>query len=373
MRLFITSLFLLSCLSAHTQLYKGGKYFNSFSSNFGGYGYQEYLTNTGEFGGASIELSRNSNLLVLAVSPAYGVFASDHWLLGGAVFTAYFSFSENENLSLVGLSPFARYYINPQSANTHWFGQLKADFVGNYYHDDFEYRLGGDVRLGLTHFLGEGLAIDAFVGLRDQDLRDDSPLLRIYTGTTLSVYLQQGQWPARQAAQAGFRGGSWMIGGTTIDFGWEPGEREGIDFSVSPNIYYFVNDHLAVGAGVGLSFFQRKGEFSGIESLTFTDISLAPQVRYYISETNSRQQWFIAGGARFLLEETRLISDSSFFPPNEESFRSHDIGFGFGLNSFLTPNVAIELGPSLRYFSRFEEYRLGFDVGLQFFLTKKQS
>jgi hypothetical protein len=35
-------------------------------------------------------------------------------------------------------------------------------------------------------------------------------------------------------------------------------------------------------------------------------------------------------------------------------------------------NVALELGPNLRYFADDESYRVGFDIGLQYFINKME-
>jgi hypothetical protein len=78
----------------------------------------------------------------------------------------------------------------------------------------------------------------------------------------------------------------------------------------------------------------------------------------------------VAGGAGFLITENRFKSDFPVSFPSKESTRSYELGLGFGLNTFLSSNVALELGPSLRYFSEQESYRVGFDIGLQYFINK---
>ena len=371
MRYLTISLLLLVSLSLHAQLQKGGKYFNSFSANFGGLGYQDYLTNKAELGEVSLNLAPEPfyDQLNVVVSPTYGVFVSDHLLLGGSLVGGYLSDFEDNGI-LVGGAPFARYYFNPQAANTHFFSDLGVDFFGGSFGGDFDYVLGGNFSLGLTHFLGEGVAVDASLGLRDGDLQGTELPLRIFASTSLSIYFQQGQWAGRKTTEAGFKAGSWMIGGSTSGFGWEPVENGDIDFSIRPNVYYFIGDYLAVGAGIGFDFERVK--LNSRQQITFTDVMLSPQIRYYLSETGSRHQWFVAGGAGFLIEENRFRSDFPTGFPSEESFRSYELGLGFGVNTFLTPNVALELGPSLRYFSEDESYRVGFDIGLQYFINKAE-
>ncbi|MEO0874823.1 MAG: hypothetical protein AAFY48_09480, partial [Bacteroidota bacterium] len=58
MRIITISLLLLFSLSLHAQLQKGGKYFNSTIQNFGLL--EDYLTNNGDLGGASLLLSPDS-------------------------------------------------------------------------------------------------------------------------------------------------------------------------------------------------------------------------------------------------------------------------------------------------------------------------
>ena len=369
MRLLTISLLLLFSLSVNAQLQKGGKYFNSTIQNFGVL--PNYLSNIGGVGEASVFFLPQSEVLSLAIAPEYGLFVTDHWLLGGGLLVNYQSDFEDD-VTTLALVPFARYYFNPQANNTHFFGQLELDVIGSFFDGDFDYNLGGDLSVGLTHRLGEGIALDAFVALREDDLRGLSdPPLRIFAGTALGIYLGQDQWKGRKAAQAGFKAGSWMIGGTASGFSWEPVENGDISFSISPNAYYFVGDYLAVGAGLGFDF-NRIILGSGIQRATFADITLSPQVRFYLSETGSRQQWFIAGGAGFLFRENRFQSDIPVSFPSEESFSSYQLGLGFGLNTFIAPNVAFELGPNLRYFSETENYRFGVDIGLQYFINKKE-
>lgn len=369
MRLITISLLLLASLSVHAQLQKGVQYFNSSARNFGVP--PNYLTNIGDLGEASLFLSPNSNVLSISLAPEYGAFVSDHLLVGGGFLMGYQSDFE-DGFTVLALAPFARYYFNPTADNTHFFGQLGFDVFGTLFSGEFNYNIGGDLSVGLTHRLGGGVAMDAFLAVRDDDLRGlvDAPL-RIYAGAGLGIYLQQDQWAGRKTAPAGFKAGSWMIGGSASRINWEPVEDGDLSFFISPNAYYFVGDYLAVGVGVGFDF-TRLRFAGGQQRYTNTDITLNPQVRFYLSETGSRQQWFIAGGAGFQFEENRFQSDFPVGFPEAESIRRYQLGLGVGLNTFLTPNVAFELGPNLRYFSETDNYRLGFDIGLQYFINKKE-
>lgn len=369
MRSLIISLFLLTSLSLNAQLQKGGKYFNSAFANFGGLETPSYLTNNSDLGGSSLFLSPLYDEFSLLAAPEYGVFVSDRLLLGGGLLGGYFSNFEDDVI-LARLIPFVRYYFNPQANNTHFFSELEFDFATRVFNGESDYGLGGDISFGLTHFLGDGLALDAFLALRDDDLREGELPLRLFAGTSLSIYFQQGQWAGRKAAEAGFKAGSWMIGGSTSGFTWETTENGNLGFSIRPNVYYFVGDYLAVGAGVGFDFQRRK--LGSLQKVTFAEILLSPQVRFYLSETGSRYQWFVAGGAGFLIEESRFKSDIPTTFPSKESARSYELGLGFGLNTFLTSNVALELGPNLRYFADDESYRIGFDIGLQYFINKAE-
>ncbi|MEL6656194.1 MAG: hypothetical protein AAFR36_07100 [Bacteroidota bacterium] len=367
MRIITISLLLLFSLSLHAQLQKGGKYFNSTIQNFGLL--EDYLTNNGDLGGASLLLSPDSEAFSASVFPEYGVFVSDHLLVGGGFLGAYQS-DFDFDFTVLALVPFARYYFNPQASNTYFFSQLQFDVIGSFFDGESEYDLGADLSVGITHRLGEGMALDAFLGLRNDDLQGELDVpLRIFAGTTLGIYLQQDQWAGRKAAQAGFKAGSWMIGGTASGFSWEPVEDGRLSFSLSPNAFYFIGDYLAVGTGVTFDFLRAKFA-NGRQRLTNSNITLSPQVRFYLSETGSRQQWFIAGGAGFQFEEIRFQSDIPVGFAEETSTSSYQLGLGFGLNTFLTPNIAFELGPNLIYVSEVEFYRLGFDIGLQYFINK---
>ncbi|MEL7251265.1 MAG: hypothetical protein AAFO03_22745 [Bacteroidota bacterium] len=104
----------------------------------------------------------------------------------------------------------------------------------------------------------------------------------------------------------------------------------------SPEYGVFVRDHLLLGGGV----------LAGYQSDFENDITVFGLVPFR--------------------------SEIPVGVPERESFSSYQLSLGFGLNTFLTPNVALELGPNLRYLSEIDNYRLGFDIGLQYFINKTE-
>jgi opacity protein-like surface antigen len=379
--LITLSLLLIATLwgsQAHAQLQRGTRFFGNTLPP-GGAGFNSHGTPSvhSGWGEAALTTSRQTGVpgedrwLSFALAPQYGGFVSDNLLVGGSLtFFTLSDLDDNGSASVLSLNPFARYYLNPGSANNHVYGQIGASYTANL-GESGENFWSSDLGLGLTHFLAPGLAFDtyAFYGISDWS---ESGTGSLGLSAGLNVFFGQEQREGRSEAASGFGRGSLMIGGTSGGFGFNssPTSRF-IQLSLRPQALYFLSSQFAVGGGLDFSLAHT----SAFANFTAAEIRLIPQARYYFSAAPKRQQWFAAAG----LEIGRsgvTIEDGGSFSQNH-----FGLGLGLGLNYFLSPNVALELGPSLRYdLQRNDDLldldtkrlRLGLDVGIQFFLNKKE-
>jgi len=361
--LLISFLLLLS-ISATAQLERGMRYLgnssvNSLNINVPG------AQVSGELGNLSYIRQEEDDLGVFVIAPQYGAFLADNLMLGaGLGFITLTNFEESN--SLLQINPFARFYANPAAARTHFFGQAGLNFLallGN----DGDSNFGLDAGVGLTHFLAPGVGLDAFLAYSIQDLSTRGSGA-FGLGAALKVYLGNEQRQHTRSAVSGIGRGSIMIGGTSGNLRIQDNDfGKRTDFDLSPKVMYFIQDRLALGAGLGLSFSRR--EF--FTTFTQSNISINPQMRYYLSE-GRHQQWFIGAGVEVGWEnfnvEDFISGNSTFF----------GFGAGAGVNVFLTPGLAFEFGPSLalRSYSgdtaNTNAFSLGVNAGLQFFINKNK-
>lgn len=329
------------------QLTRGTFYSSGYGSN-----------NIPGFANGLAELSLNAgndnDLLGLAIAPEFGLFVSDRWLLGSRLTIGSFTLVGSTGVGGFSLSPFARYYFNPQASNNHFFANAQFNLSLS------PGTVGANLGLGLTHFLAPGLGWDTYLALQRSDFEIDKDL-RVGLSSRLNIYLNKDLRTNRREALAGIQRGSVMIGGTNGGFSFGiQSAREGTSnistFDIAPNLLYFFTDHLAVGTRLNLAF-------NGNDNFDVTTFGLAPQARYYFAKAQ-HQMWFISSAYEFA-RSTGKLAEQDF------EVNSTSLSFGGGLNSFLTPHLALELAPNLNYNFESKATRIGVDLGVQFFLHPK--
>lgn len=310
---------------------------------------------TGGLAGLAIEASKEDNALFgLAIAPEFGLFVSDRWLLGSRLTIGSFALAGVTGVGGFSLSPFARYYFNPQAHNNHFFANAQFDLSLS------PGTVGANLGLGMTHFLAPGLGWDTYLALQQPDFEIDKNL-RLGLSSRLNIYLNNDLRTNRREALSGIQRGSVMIGGTNGGFSFGiQSAREGTSnisiFDIAPNLLYFFTDQLAVGTRLNLAT-------NGNDNFNVTTFGIAPQVRYYFAKAQ-HQLWFI-GSAYEFARSTGKLAEQDF------EVNSTSLSFGGGLNSFLTPHLALELAPNLNYNFERNTTRIGIDLGIQFFLHPK--
>lgn len=316
-----------------------------------GYG----INNTPGFANGLAELSLNTGngdgLLGLAIAPEFGLFVSDRWVLGSRLTIGSFILSGETGAGSFSLSPFARYYFNPQARNNHFFANAQLDLSLS------PSAVGANLGLGMTHFLAPGLGWDTYLALQQPDF-EIKRNLRLGLSSRLNIYLNKDLRTNRREALSGIQRGSVIIGGTNGSFSFGiQSAREGTSnisiFDIAPNLFYFFTDRLAVGTRLNLAI-------AGNDNFNVTTFGFTPQVRYYFAEAQHRL-WFIGSAYQFVRSKGTV--DGQDFEDNRKS-----LSVGGGLNSFLTPHLALELAPNFNYNFESTVTRVGIDLGVQFFL-----
>ena len=359
-RFTLSVLLVFFCFAlAQAQLTKGTRFLGTSSGGAGNLLYTTPLAVYGGLGEASYPANDDNNLLILSVSPQAGYFLSDHVLLGSSVLLT-FATDFDETSTFVGAAPFLRYYFNPESTSgTHFYGQGQIGYTISLDDTDINatpFSLG----LGVTHMLGRGVGLDGFAELRSFDLGTDGSS-SISLGASINVFLNDSTYQNRSTASANLQARTLMVGGSgaLVDFGLE--EEDGSLFAIQPQLFYFVSPQFAVGGGVRMEFSRR--DFGGAD-FTTTNLGFSPQVRYYF-DNSGHQLWFISGGININYDRQK---NDFFGNDNVFSETTADFAFGAGVNTFLAPNIALEVGPSIRIDTPNEAVRVGVDVGVQAFL-----
>lgn len=202
--LFSLVLLLYCPLWVHAQLSKGTWY--ASGSTASGLPVASGLAGLSYFD----ELGTVNNLFGLNLSPEFGYFFSKRLLLGTGVSLSLFSKNDVFDGNALGVTPFARYYLNPQSANNHFFVNTQFNLL---FSSDNNFG-GANAGVGMTHFLAPGIGLDAYLAVIEPDfqIRRNTQL---GLSTSLNVYLNPEMRGTRKTALPNLQAGTLMIGGTS--------------------------------------------------------------------------------------------------------------------------------------------------------------
>lgn len=295
------------------------------------------------------------NVFGLGISPEFGYFFSNNLLIGSRLSASLVG----EEGGAFAVAPFARFYLNPQASNNHFFVNGQLSFLSAS--DDN--LLGANLGVGMTHFLAPGIGLDAYLAVVKPDFEiNRNTQLGLFT--SLNVYLNPEQRATRKQALSALQSGSWMVGGTGASASINiSSPRTGASGSralnLNPNLLYFVSNRLAIGGAVNLAL-----SGFGDGDVLSSSLGISPRVRYYLT-TDRHRVWFLSGAYHY---------DQGKIKFNGEEIKNSvsRASVAAGLNSFFTPNLALELAPNLNYNFEAEALRVGLDLGIQFFLHPKR-
>ncbi len=135
--------------------------------------------------------------------------------------------------------------------------------------------------------------------------------------------------------------------------------------SVNPNVAWFVQDNLAVGGGVSVSFYTSKSESSNTSSSTTSESKatqpafyIGPLARYYFGGSpkgypfaQANLQFGFAGGKSESKTSSGASSETKTKPKSDWNF-----GIAFGYEHFVVPNVGIYGSIGFNYGKSVTEY-----------------
>lgn len=177
---------------------------------------------------------------------------------------------------------------------------------------------------------------------------------------------------------------------------------DGSSFSISinPNVAWFIQDNLAIGGGVSVSFYTAKSESSNTSSTTTSTskstqpaIYIGPLARYYFGGSpkgspfaQANLQIGFSGGKSESKTSTGASSETTTKPKGD-----WNAGVAFGYEHFITPNVGLlgsigfnygksvtdyeyrpSTGNGYDYTSEYSRFYIPVNVGLQVHLSRKR-
>lgn len=293
----------------------------------------------------------------LNLSPEFGYFFSKRLLVGSRITATLYSKNDLFDANAIGVAPFARYYLNPQSTNNHFFVNAQFNLL---FSSDNNFG-GANTGVGMTHFLAPGIGLDAYLAVIEPDfqIRRNTQL---GLSTSLNVYLNPEMRGTRKTALPNLQAGTLMIGGTSAraQFGISsprPGAANLNALTIAPNLLYFVNNRLGLGGAAALGL-------SGNQDFSTTLIGLSPRVRYYLN-TDRHRLLFLSGAYQYDRVKVK-------FNEQELDEKTSRAILALGLNSFFNSNLALELAPNVNYNFDEKSLQAGLDLGIQFFLNPKE-
>jgi Outer membrane protein beta-barrel domain len=176
---------------------------------------------------------------------------------------------------------------------------------------------------------------------------------------------------------------------------------DGSSFSISinPNVAWFVQDNLAIGGGVSVSFYTSKSKSSNTGSTTTSEskstspaVYIGPLARYYFGGSPKgmpfAQANFQIGFSGGKSESETSLGSSSETKTKPKS--DWNAGLAIGYEHFITPNVGLyasvgfnygkskydyeyrpSTGPGYDYTSEYSRFYIPVNVGLQVHILGK--
>ena len=178
----------------------------------------------------------------------------------------------------------------------------------------------------------------------------------LFLGAGVQLVLGKNNRPEERAVGS-FQRGDLLAGAQGVNLNFtESTTSYGTDLGA----YYFLTERFALGVAMGLSRSgQRYISSAGDEKNVYYDLSAGIGTRYYLT-TEQHTIWFVEAGASYDYDNVRsTISGSA-------DRNAVQLLGGAGAQIFVRDNVALELGPQLRYNIVGQEYLPTVSVGMIF-------
>lgn len=161
-------------------------------------------------------------------------------------------------------------------------------------------------------------------------------------------------------------------------------KSDGNSFSISvnPNVAWFVQDNLAIGGGVSISFYNSKSNSSNTSSTTTStseynqpSFYIGPLARYYFGGSAKGMpfaqlnfQYGISGGKSTSKTSTGASSETTTKPKGD-----WNTGLTFGYEHFVTPNVGLFASVGFNYGKSKTQYEYRPSTGTGYDYTSEYS
>lgn len=181
---------------------------------------------------------------------------------------------------------------------------------------------------------------------------------RILLFTLLSLFISL---PAFSQTDKGWRsvGGTGVLG---LNF-----KDKAYNFSLQPEVYWFVANSFAIGMDFGVGLFSVKTSDS--TSSSQASVYAAPGIRYFFSNTDHKWRPYLFGNAGYEAYSTR----SKFNGTSSHSSGSSFLGYaGAGLDWFFSDHAAFDIRLHVIDFSHNTvAFNPTFAIGIQAFFHKE--
>ena len=277
----------------------------------------------------------------------YGVAVLDRLLVGGTVGLDVL-FGEYARRT-VTLAPLVRYYAVNRAA-LRAYGQLQSGVRLSSL--ESAYFRTATIAAGVQLPLGGGALVGPQVAYTVQE---GSNLL------AAGVHLELQLAAATDEASVGVEldRGRYMLGIGTAGISVTENVKGA---NVRAGAHYFVTDRLAAAAVIGYDRSNESYDFGNGQEryVRFRTLHLGGGLRAYLADTG-RLLWYGEAGAGRVWESLETNTGIDYFPGGFTYATA-----GVGGQYFLTPHVAVEAGPQLRYDLTNEAWVVGMNVGIRF-------
>ncbi|WP_421948158.1 hypothetical protein [Phaeodactylibacter xiamenensis] len=255
--------------------------------------------------------------------PRFGLMVTDHWMVGGSISIRGF----DDSVYPSEVIPEVRYYINSASTKNSYYAGLRC-ILGINYPALSSYGF----RLGFNRFLNEHIAFNvrAIYSVRP---RMPNGILLFFGLQPFMNRADRARW---RSAVSAFSKGDFIInsglGGVSV-------RNNIIQMRLRPNLGLFLSEHTLVGVELSAYHLQNLNREVQYKS---NGLSIAPYLRHYFSNEQKHWRWY--GQTGFLFSSLRFESSSS-----ERDTLISLLNSRLGVNWFLTPNLAFDMGLGLDY------------------------
>ncbi|HMN91212.1 MAG TPA: hypothetical protein PKD70_15180 [Saprospiraceae bacterium] len=318
----------------------------------------------------SSNLSNPADNYYVRTSFIGGRFITSKVLLGSGVdvFRSFYRFDDpvfpsRSSYTVVGISPFARYYFPRPNQPWQYFLEAGTGIQSERVTFSNPFANTTETKVGFLPFAGVGVGYFVHPSIALEGKLQYRGAFGVIGGQIQNFNYQLGvEFFLSESVRQENDGlpiigkGAWLIGLNGFGGITNLGKSNDGFGSLSPSIGYFLFDRLVLGANLQLAFANQNAI-----------ITPEPFARAYIGSKESVVQPFVGAGLGTRFQFAKSTSDPAFFGLNFNS--------GLGVDWFVTPRVALEtlLQYNIRQLEESNSLKfIDLSVGFQFFLQSNK-